>query len=253
MSNSLWPHGLQHTRPPCPSPTPRAYSNSCPWSRWCHPVISSSVIPFSCLQSFPASGSFPMSQLFTSGGQSIGVSASASVLPVNIQGWSPSRWTGWISLQSKGLSRVFSNTIVQKHQFFSAQVSFFFFFSSTTLLLPTHFPPPLCTHAQSCNPMDFSPSDSVHGLFQARILEWVAISFSKCSGVLIVQLSHPYMTTRKTIALTRWTFVDKVMSLLFNMLSRLVITFLPRSKHLLISWMQSPSAVILEPKKKKNL
>ena len=99
--------------------------------------------------------------------------------------------------------------------------------------------------------MDFSPSDSVHGLFQARILEWVAISFSKCSGVLIVQLSHPYMTTRKTIALTRWTFVDKVMSLLFNMLSRLVITFLPRSKHLLISWMQSPSAVILEPKKKK--
>ena len=127
----------------------------------------------SCLQSFPASGSFPMSQLFEWGGQSIGVSASASVLPMNTQDWSPFGWTGWISLQSKGLSRVFSNTTVQKHQFYGTQAFF------------------------------------------------------------IVQLSHPYMTTGKTIALTRQTFVDKVMSLLFNMLSRLIIPILPRSKRLL--------------------
>ena len=183
VSDSLRPHGLQHARPPCPSPTPRVYSNSCPLSLWCHPTISSSVIPFfSRLQSFPASGYFQMSQLFASGGRSIGVSASTSVLPMNTQDWFPLGWTGWISLQSKGLSRVFSNTTVQKYQFFSTQLS-------------------------------------------------------------TVQLSHPYMTTGKTIALTRWTFVEKVMSLLFNMLSRLVITFLPRTKHLLISWLQSPSAV----------
>ena len=119
MSASLWPHGLQHTRPPCPSPTPRACSNSGPLSWWCHPTISSSVSPFSsCLQSFPASGSFPMIQLFVSGSQSI--EASASVLPMNIQDWFPLGFTGWIS---KGLSRVFYNTTVQKHQFFSAQPS----------------------------------------------------------------------------------------------------------------------------------
>ena len=124
MSDSLQPHGLQHTRPPYPSPTPKVYSNSCPLSQWCHPAISSSVVPFSSHhQSFPASGSFPVSQFFASGGQSIGVSISASVLPVNIQGWSPLGWTGWISLQSKGLSRVFSNTTVQKHQFFGTQLS----------------------------------------------------------------------------------------------------------------------------------
>ena len=124
VSDSLWPHGLQHARPPCPSPTPGACSNSCPLNQWCHPTISSSVVPFSsCLQSFPASGSFQMSQLFTSGGQNIGVSASASVLPMNTQDWSALGWTGWISLQSKGLSRVFSNTTVQKHQFFCAQLS----------------------------------------------------------------------------------------------------------------------------------
>ena len=118
------PHGLQHARPPCPSPTPGVYSNSCPLSQWCHPTISSSVIPFSaCPQSFPALGSFQMSQLFASGGQSIGVSASTSVLPMNTQDWSPLGWTGWISLQSKGLSRDFSNTTVQKHQFFGAQLS----------------------------------------------------------------------------------------------------------------------------------
>ena len=177
MSDSLWPHGLQHARLPCPSPTPGACSNSCTLSQWCHPTISSSVIPLSSrLQSFPASGSFQMSQFFTSGGQSIGVSASASVLPMNIHDWFPLGLIAWMSLQSKGLSRVFSNTTVQKHQ---SSKAFF-----------------------------------------------------------IVQLSHPYMTTRKTTALTRWTFVGKVMSLLFNILSRLVTAFLLRSKHLLISWLQ---------------
>ena len=113
VSDSLWPHGPQHARLPCPSPYPGVYPNSCSSSRWCHPAISSSVVPFSsCPQSFPASGSFPMSQLFASGGQTIGVSASTSVLPMNIQGWFPLGWTGWISLPSKGLSRVFSNTTV---------------------------------------------------------------------------------------------------------------------------------------------
>ena len=122
MSDSLQPPEL-HGRLPCPSPTPKAYINSCPSRRWCHPTIPSSVVPFSCLQSFPASGSFQMSRVFASGRQSIWVSASASVLPMNIQDWFPLGLTGWISLQSKGLSRVFSNTTVQKHQFFSAQLS----------------------------------------------------------------------------------------------------------------------------------
>ena len=165
-----------------------------PLSQWCHRTISSSVIPFSsCLQSILASGSFLVSQFFASGDQSIGVSASASVLTMNIQDWFPLGWTDWISLLSKGLSRVFSNTTDQKHQFSSARLSFF-----------------------------------------------------------IVQHSHPYMSTGKTIALTRRTFVGKVMSLLFNMLSGLVIAFLPRSKCVLISWLKSPSAVILEPKKVKS-
>ena len=168
MSDSLWPHGLPHTRLPCPSATPGACSNSCPLSQWRHPTISSSVIPFSaCLQSCPASGSFPVSQFFASGGQSIG--ASASVLPMNVQEWFPLGLTGLISLQSKGLSTVFSNTTVQKHQFFSTQ--------------------------------PYLPSNS-------HIHTWLL---------------------GKTIALTRWTFVGKVMSLLFNMLSRLFITFFPRS------------------------
>ena len=124
VSDSLWPHGPQHARPPCPSPTPGVYPNSCPSSRWCHTTISFSVIPFSsCPQSFPASKSFQMSQLFASGGQSIGVSASTSVLPMNTQDWFPLGWIGWISLLSKGPSRVFSNTTVQKHQFFCAQLS----------------------------------------------------------------------------------------------------------------------------------
>ena len=189
MSDSSWTHRLQHTRFPCLSPTPGVYSNSCPSSQWCHPNISSSVIPFSsCFQSVLASRSFPRSQFFASGGQSIGVSASASVLPMNTQDWFPLGWTGWISLLSKGLTRIFSNTAVQNNQF-------------------------------------------------------------QCSAFFIVQLSHPYKTTGKTIALTRQTFVGKVMSLLFNILSKLIITFLPRSKRLLISWLQSPSAVILEPKK----
>ena len=124
VSNSLWPHELQHVRPPCPSPTPGVCTNSCPSSPWCYPAISSSVIPFSsCPQSLPASESFPMSQLFAWGGQSTGASALASFLPKKSQGWSPSEWTGWISLQSKGLSRVFSNTTAQKHQFLGTQLS----------------------------------------------------------------------------------------------------------------------------------
>ena len=169
------------------------YPNSCPLSVWCHPNISSSVIPFSsCLQSFPASGSFQISQLFAWGGQSIGISASTSVLPMKSQDWSLLGWIGCISLQSKGLSRVFSNTTVQKHQFFGAQLSL------------------------------WSNSD---------IHTWLL---------------------KNTIALTRWTLAGKVMSLLFNMLFRLVITFLPKSKHFLNSWLQSPSAVILELPKIKS-
>ena len=124
VSNSLWPHEPQHARPPCSSPTARVYPNPCPLSRWCHPTILSSVVPFSsCPQSFPASGSFQMSQLFVSGSQRTGVSASTSVLPMNTQGWFTLGWTGWISLQSQGLSGVFSNTTVQKHQFFGTQLS----------------------------------------------------------------------------------------------------------------------------------
>ena len=181
MSDSLWPHESQHAKPPYPSPTPRVHPNSCPFCRWCHPTISSSIIPFSsCTQSFPTSGSFQMSQLFTWGGQSIGVLASAPVLPMNTQDWSPLGWTGWISLQS--VQGTFKS------------------------LLPHHSS-------------------------KATIL-WHSAFFT-------VQLSHPYMTTGKTIALTRWTIVGKVMSLFLNMLSRLVITFLPRSKRLLISWLQS--------------
>ena len=178
VSDSLRPHESQHARPLCPSPTPGFHSNTCPSSQWCHPAISSSVVPFSsCPQSLPESGSFPMSQLFVWGGQSIGVSALALVLPMNTQDWSPLGWTGWISLQSKGLARVLQ-----------------------------------------------------HHSSKASILQR--------SAFFTVQFSHPYMTTVKTIALTRWTFVSKVTSLLFNMLSRLVITFLPRSKRLLISWLQ---------------
>ena len=124
VSDSLWPHESQHARPPCPSPSPRVHSDSRPSSPWCHPAISSSVVPFSsCPQSLPESVFFPMSQLFSWGGQSTGVSASASVLPMNTQDWSPLGWAGWTSLQSKGLSRVFSNTTVQNHQFFGAQLS----------------------------------------------------------------------------------------------------------------------------------
>ena len=185
MSDSLRPHGLRHASLPCLSPTPRA-SLSSTLSQWCHPTISSSVVPFSAsLQFFLASGSFPRSQLFAWGGQNIGVSALASVLPMNTQDWSPLGWTDWISLQSKRLSRVFSNTTVQKHQFFGAEFSL---------------------------------------------------------------LSNSHITTGKTVALTRWTFVTKIMSLLFNTLSRLVIAFVPRCKHLLhgcshhLQWFWSDSS-----------
>ena len=169
MSDSLWPHELQHGSLPCPSPTPRACLNSCPSSRWCHPTVSTSVVPFSSsLQSFPASGSFPRSQFFVSGGHRIGALPSASVLPMHIQGWFPLGLIGLIFLLCKGLSGVFSNTAVQKHQFFGVQS-------------------PLWSN------------------------------------------SHLFMTTGKAIALTKWTFVGKVISLLFNMLSRFIIAFLPRS------------------------
>ena len=173
MSDSLWSHRLQHARLPGQSPTPRACSNSCTLSWWYHPTISSSVVPFStCFQSFQATGSFPMSQFFASDGQSFGVLASVSVLPMNSQDWFPLGLTGLISLLSRGLSRVFSNITVQKHQFFSAQLSWW---------------------------------------SNSHIYTWLL---------------------KKMIALTRQTFVSKVMSLLFNMLSKLVIAFLPRSKHL---------------------
>ena len=163
MSKSLQPRGLQHARPPCPSPTPRVYSNSCPLNQWCLLTISSSVIFFSsCLQSFPESGSFPVSPFLASGGQSIGASASASVFPLNIQGWFPLGWTGWISLKSKGLSRVFSSTTTCRHHFFGAQPFL---------------------------------------LSKLRICTWLL---------------------EKTIALTIWTFVGKVKSLLFNILPRFV-------------------------------
>ena len=171
VSDSLRPHESQHARPPCPSPTLGVQPNSCPSSRWSHPAISSSVVPFSsCPQSLPASESFPMSQLFPWDGHSIGVSALASVLPKNTQDWSPLEWTGCISLQSKGLTL---KSLLQHHS------------------------------------------------SKASILQ--------CSAFFTVQLLHPYMTTGKTIALTRQTFVGKELSLLFNMLSRLVIIFLPRS------------------------
>ena len=187
MSNSLWPHGLQNAMPPCASTTPGVYSNSCPLSRWCHPTISSSPVPFSShLQSFPASGYFQMSQFFASGGQSIGVSASASVLGPEYSRLISFR-IDWLDLLAvKGTLK----SLLQHHS------------------------------------------------SKASILQH--------SAFFIVQLSCPYMTTGKTIALTRLTFVGKVMSLLFNMLSRLVITFLPRSKCLWISWLQSSSVMILE-------
>ena len=185
-------HGLQHARPLCPSPTPRAYSNSCPLSQWCHPTISSSVIPFSSrLQSFPVSGSFQMSQFFASGGQSIGVHF--SIRPSNEYSVLISFRMDWLDLHAV------QGTLKNLLQ---------------------------------------------HHTSKASVL-WHSVFF-------IVQLSHPYITTGKTIALTRRTFVAKVMSLLSNMLSRSVITFLPRSKRLLISWLQSPSAVILEPPQIKS-
>ena len=185
----MWLHRLQHTRLPCPSPTPGACSNSCPSSWWCHPTISASIVSFSsCLQSFLASGSFPVRQFFTSGGQSIEALASASILPMNIQDWFPLGVTGWISLQFKGLSRVFSSTTVWRHQFF-------------------------------------------------------ALSFFYCPALTSIQ---DYW---KNHSFDQMDICQQVMSLLFNMLSRLVIAFLLRSKCLLILWLQPPSSVILEPKK----
>ena len=178
----LWRRGLQHARLPCPSPSPRACSNSCPLNCWCHPAILSFVVPFSsCLRSFPTSGFFQMNQLFAWGGQSIGVSASTTVLPMNIQGWSPLGWTGLTSLLSKGLLRLFSSTTTWKHQFFGAQPSVWFNWNIHTWLLERWYVPQ--SSPTLCNPMDYSqPGSSVHGIFQARILEWVAISYSRGSS-----------------------------------------------------------------------
>jgi len=202
LSDSLWPYGLQHARLSCPSPSPRVCSDSCPLSHWCYLTISSSATRLDlklwqwkdhfCVQSSPASGSFPLSQLYPSGGQSIRASVSASVLSTYIYDWFPLGLIGLISLLAKGLSRVFSSNTIWKHQFFGAQLSL-----------------------------------------------W--------------SNSHLYMTTGKTIALTEQNFVGRVMSLIINTLSRFLIAFLPRSKHLLISWLQSPSTVILEPKKIKTI
>ena len=192
LSNSLQSHGLQHARLPCPSLSPKVSSDLCPLSLWCHPTISSSVDSVSCLQSLPASGSSPMSWLFPSSGQSIGASISASVLPMNSQGWFPLGLTGLISLLSKGISN-----LLQYHN------------------------------------------------SKASILQ--------CSAFFMAHISHPYMTTRKTITLTIQTFANKVVSLFFNTVSRFDIAFLPRSKHLLILWLQAPSTVILEPPKIKSV
>ena len=190
VSDSLQPHESQHTRPPCPSPVPGVHSDSHPSSQWCHPAISSSVVPFSsCPQSLPPSESFPMSQLFAWGGQSTGVSASASFPPKKSQGWSPSEWTGWISLQSKGFSRA---------QFKSINSLVLSFLHNPTLT-------------------------SIHDYWK----------------------NHSFANTGEDLC---WQSNASA----FNMLSRLVITFLPRSKRLLISWLQSPSAVILDPKKVKS-
>ena len=209
MSDSLRPHESQHARPPCPSPTPGVHSNSCPSCQWCHPAISSSVIPFtSCPQSLPASESTlmsPKSQLFAWGGQSIGVSALASVLQ-----WKDGR-----------IGRM--------------------------VISPSSEHPGLIFR------MDWLDSLAVQWTLKSLLQHHSSkASILRCSAFFTVHLSHPYMTTGKTIALTRWIFVGKVMILLFNMLSRLVITFLPRSKGLLISWLQSPSAVILQPSKIKS-
>ena len=189
MSDSLQPYELQHARPPRPSPTPGVHSNSRPSSPWCHSAISSSVVPFSsCPQSLPASESFPVSQLFAWGGQSTGISALASFLPKKSQGWSPSEWTGWISLQSKGLSRVFSNTTVQKYQFFGSQPSsqsnsHIIREPQIKITMRYHFTSTAATSLQLCptlcDPIDGSPPGSpIPGILQARTLEWVAIFFS---------------------------------------------------------------------------
>ena len=220
VSSSLWTHGLQHARLPCPSPTPGAYSNSCPSSPWCYPTISSSVVSFSsCLQSFPAPGSFQVSQFLASGGQSIGVSASASVLTMNIQTWFPLGLTGLISLQSEGLSRVFSRTTVWNYQFFGAQPSIWF---NSHLYMTTEKTTGVVCHSL--------PQES----FWPRDQTWI---FCITGRFFTVWATRKVPNTGKTVALTRRTFVSKVISLILNILSRFVIAFLPRSKRLLISWL----------------
>ena len=296
MSNSLWLHGLQHTRPPCPSSPPGVHPSLCPFNWWCHPTISSFVTPFSCPQLFQASWSFPMSWLFESGGQSIGASASASVLPMSIQGnvvsllyyiqfssaQSLSRVqlfeTPWTAAHQTSLSITNDRSLLKLTSIESVMPSNHLILCHPFLLPPSIFPSirvfsnesVLCIRWPKYWSFSFSisPSNEYSGLISFR-MDWLDLlavqgslksllqhhsskaSILQDSAFFIVQLWHPYMTTGKTKDLTRRTFVGKIM--LFNMLSRLVITFLPSSKCLLISWLQSLSAVILEPPEIKSL
>ena len=285
MSDSFRPHDLWHARHPCPLLYPRVCLNSCPLSQWCHPTISFSVVPFSsCPQFFPASGSFPVSWFFISDGQSIGTSASTSVLPMNIQGWSPLGQTGLISLLSTGLSRVFSSTTVQKHEFFGSQPSLEKTMASHSSTLawkipwteePSRLQPMMSLRVghdwatslslftlmhwrMKWQPTPvFLPGESqgwgslvgcpTRGRTESDTTEW--LSSSSSNSLLYGPTFTWDMSLGKTMALTIWTFVSKMISLLYNTLSRFVIAFLPRSKCLLISWLQSLSAVISEPKK----
>ena len=287
--SSLSDDGLQHTRPLCPSPSPAVCPSSCPLNKWYHPTISSSVASFSCCpQYLLAPGSLPMSQLFRPGGQSIGISASASksVLPMSIQFWFPLQFSSvaqscpallrphaWTVACQASLSFTNSRSLLKLMSIKSVILSNHFILCCPLFLLSSIFPSIRDFSNESVLhirwpkywsfSLSISPSNEYSGLISFMIdwLDLLAVqgtlksllqyyssktSIFWPSAFFTVQLEHPYMTTGKTIALTSWTFVGKVMSLLFNMLSRFVITFLPRSKRLLISWLQSPSAVILE-------
>ena len=237
MSGSLWPLELKHARLPCPSPSPRACSNSCPLSQWCHPTISS-CCPLLLLPSvFPSIRVFSNESGLRIRWPKYWSFSFSIILQMNFQGWFPLGLTGLISLLSKGFSRVFSSTTIWKHQFFSTQLSLW---SNSHIHTWLTFPLAIyLTHSAWRIPGTLKSLLQHHSSKASILLH---------SAFFIVQFSHPYITTGEIIALTRQTFVDKVMSLFSNMLSMLVITFLPRSKHLLISWLQSPSVVILEPK-----
>ena len=227
MPDSLWPHGLQHARLPCPSPSPGVYPSSCPLHWWCHPTISTSVTTFFfCLQSFSASGSFPMSPLFTSGGQSIGALVSASVLPMNIQGWFPLGFTGLITLQSKGLSIIFSSTTIWKHKFFGTQ-------TSLVAQMVKHLPMTQETWVRSLGWEDLLEKEmATHSSILAWKIPWKEEP-GRLQSMGSQRVGHNWAT--------------------FTFYFKLVIAFLPRRKRFLISWLQSVSTVILEPKKIKSV